>query len=85
MGLYDVRLQGDHVIAQRVVLGLDGFVVVVEDVEFLDLVLEALYVFFFALPECALGSVSMSCCIFFERRDFMTAAWVAHLATCHPY
>jgi hypothetical protein len=56
VGLDEARLQVDDVFAQRVVLGLDGLVVLLEGVELADLLLELLDVAFFALAEGPLSS-----------------------------
>jgi hypothetical protein len=51
LGLDEARLQVDDVLAQRVVLGLDGLVVVLEGVQLPHLLLELLDVSFLALAK----------------------------------
>jgi hypothetical protein len=51
LGLDETRLQVDDVLAQRVVLGLDGLVVVLEGVQLPHLLLELLDVSFLALAK----------------------------------
>ena len=52
--LDEARLQVDDVLAQGVVLGLDGLVVVLEGVQLTHLLLKLLDVSFLALAECSL-------------------------------
>ena len=60
LGFDEARLQVDDVVAQLVVLGLDGLVVLVQQVVVADLLLEFLDVAFFALPEGALCQALVS-------------------------
>ena len=67
--LDEAGLQVDDVVAQLVVLGLDGFVVLVQQVVVADLLLEFLDVAFFALAERSLCQVLVSwSSLSFERR-----------------
>ena len=54
LGLDEARLQVDDVVAQLVVLRLDGLVVLVQQVVVADLLLELFDVAFFALAERSL-------------------------------
>lgn len=58
MGFDEAGLQVDYVVAQLVVFGLDGFVVVVEEVVVAHLLFELLDVAFLALSERTLWMVS---------------------------
>ena len=53
-GLDQAGLEADDVVAQLVVLGLDGFVAVIQGVVLADLLFEAFDVAFFALSEGSL-------------------------------
>ena len=54
LGLYEARLKMDDVLPQRVVLRLDGLVIVFQSMQFPNLLLELLDISFFALSKCTL-------------------------------
>lgn len=55
LGLKETRLKVDDVVAQLVVLGLEGLVELAQLLELLDLVLELLDILLLTLAESALG------------------------------
>ena len=54
LGLDEARLQMDYVLAQRVVLRLDGLVIVLQRMQLPNLLLELLNVSLFTLSKCSL-------------------------------
>ena len=56
LGLDEAGLKVDDVITELVILGLNGFVVLIQDSVVANLLFELLDVTFFALPECSLST-----------------------------
>ncbi len=54
LGFDEARLKVDDVFPQRVVLGLNGLVIVLQSMQFSNLLFELLDISFFALSKCTL-------------------------------